>query len=108
MFVCVCVSVMCLSAYVKQFHIYLLHNKCCDTRRSSVCIPVYYVLCVLCHVYIHIHSASRTPGDENAKVCGNRDADLLQVCWLMIMMMMMMRKIRGGRDGITEHKGRKN
>ena len=34
-FVHKCESV-CLSAYVKQLHVYLLFNECCDTRHSSV------------------------------------------------------------------------
>ena len=34
-FVQKCKSV-CLSAYMKQFYVYLLFNMCCDTRRSSV------------------------------------------------------------------------
>ncbi len=30
-----CTSV-CLSVYVKRFHVYLLFDPCCDFRRSSV------------------------------------------------------------------------
>ncbi len=27
---------LCLSVYVKRFHVYLLFDPCCDSRRSSV------------------------------------------------------------------------